>query len=46
MHAIILARLAGNSDFENIVGRLRVRYGNWMEAADKLTQVADYLRRQ
>jgi hypothetical protein len=46
MHAIILARLAGNSDFENIVGRLRARYGNWMEAADKLTRLADYLRRQ
>jgi hypothetical protein len=46
MHAVILARLAGNLDFDNIVGRLRARYGNWAEATEKLAQLADYLRRQ
>jgi hypothetical protein len=43
MTAVVLAHLAGNPDFEEIVRRLRDFYRGSSEATEKLTRLVDYL---
>jgi hypothetical protein len=43
MTAVVLAHLARNPNFEEIVRRLRDFYQGSMEATDKLTRLVDYL---
>jgi hypothetical protein len=46
MHAVILACLAGNPAFEEIVHRLQEFFKGWDEATEKLTKLADHLKQQ
>jgi hypothetical protein len=46
MAAVVLAHLAGNPNFEDVVRRLRNFYEGSRDATDKLTRLVDYLNQR